>query len=155
MSLRHTTGRIVGSAVAVALLGLAVPGQSSASASATDGGRGASISQVAPVADEAVAARRTTRNITIEGKEPRPSQFFISGKIRPEYDRKQVIVERKVGNRGKYKTYKRIKTNGKSRYRTGVAELRSRGKVYYRTKTAATKNFKVSYSNGGIVIETY
>ena len=32
MSLRHTTGRVVGGAVAVALLGLAVPGQSSASA---------------------------------------------------------------------------------------------------------------------------
>ena len=154
MSLRHTTGRVVGGAVAVALLGLAVPGQSSASAS--DEGRGASISEVAPVAaDEAVAARRATRTITIVGKEPRPSQFFISGKVRPEYDRKQVIVQRKVGKKGTYRTYKRIKTNGQSRYRTGVAELNRRGRVYYRTKTVGTKKFKGSFSNGAIVITTF
>ena len=154
MSLRHTTARVVGGTVAVALLGLAVPGQSSASA--TDEGPGAGISQVAPVADgEADAARRATRSITIVGKEPRPNRFFISGKIRPEYDRRQVIVQRKVGKKGTYRTYKRIKTNGQSRYRAGVAELNRRGRVYYRTKTVATKNFKVSLSDGAIFIETF
>lgn len=155
MSLRHTTARAVGGVLAVALLGLAVPGPSAAAA-ATEEGRGASISQVeAAAGDDAVAARRTTRDITINGNEPRPSKFVISGKVRPEYDRKVVVVERKVGKNGKFKTYKRIKTNGKSQYRTGVAELRNRGKVFYRTKTAATKNFKVSYSDGAIVITTF
>jgi len=59
-----------------------------------------------------------------------------------------------VGRDGRWQRYKRIETDGRSRYGTGIAALRSPGRVFYRTKTAATPSFKVSCSNRNVFITT-
>lgn len=153
MSLRHTLGRAVGGTVAVALIGLAVPGQATAAPASSSDARTvpAASSEKAGAAE---AAAKPMRNITLRGKERSGNRFAISGKVGPRYVKRFVIIERKFGD-GRWTRYNKVRTNNDSRYRSKVAPRRDRGVVRYRAKTQKTGTYATSYSNRIYRIETF
>lgn len=152
MSLRHTLGRAVGGAVAVALIGLAVPGQATAAPSSYDARTTPATS--AEKAGAAEAAAKPTRNITLRGKERSGNRFSISGKVGPRYVKRFVIIERKFG-KGSWTRYNKVRTNNESRYRSRVAPRRDPGVVRYRAKTQKTGEYATSFSNRIFRITTF
>lgn len=149
MTLRHTVARAVTGVVAVALIGLAVPGQSATAAAAPS----STEARTAPAApDSAQRGDKPTRDITLRGKR-RGDKFSISGKVGPRYPKRFVIIERKFGD-GRWTRYNKVRTNSESRYRSRVAPRRDVGKVSYRAKTKKTGTYAVSFSNRIYVITT-
>jgi hypothetical protein len=91
-------------------------------------------------------AAKEERTINILGIEPRPDVFIAKGRVFPAYEKKPAIMQRKLKSAKKWGTWKRFKTNGKSRYRERVAPLQRRGTVCYRVKVEGNTKFKNSFS---------
>lgn len=150
MSSQHTLGRAVGGVVAVALLGLVVPGQAGAAAPATYDAR------TVPVAGQeraGAAAEKPTRNISLRGRERSDDRFSVSGKVRPGYPDRVVVIERKLGE-GRWSRYATVRTTDESRYRSRVEPRRVVGVVSYRATTPETGRYAASLSNNMYVITT-
>ncbi len=152
MSLRHTLGRAVGGAVAVALIGLAVPGQATAAPASSYAARTAPAASGEQAAVTAMGDK-PTRNITLRGKQRSGSRFSISGLVGPRYVKRFVIIERKFGD-GRWTRYNKVRTTAESRYRSRVAPRRDVGVVRYRAKTQETGTYATSFSNRVYVITT-
>ncbi len=100
------------------------------------------------------SAAKEKRTINIKGVEPRPNVFIAKGRVFPAYEKKPAIMQRKLKSEKKWGTWKRFKTNGKSRYRERIAPLKRRGIVCYRVKIKGNKKFKNSFSTK-VCIKTY
>ena len=101
----------------------------------------------------AQAGVQEQRQISLRGIEPRNDHFFIKGKVRPSYENRAAVVQRKVGRNGHWTAWKNFRTNGQSRYRERVRPLRHTGRVYYRVKVDASGGFRTSFS-GAVFIRT-
>jgi hypothetical protein len=115
------------------------------------------LALAAPLSTITVPAEAGTqqhREISIRGIEPRENKFFIKGKVRPSYERRPAIVQRKVGRDGHWSAWKNFRTNGNSRYREKVTALRRPGRVYYRVKVNASNGYATSFSRA-VYIRTY
>jgi hypothetical protein len=99
-------------------------------------------------------AAKEKRIINIKGIEPRPNLFIVKGRVFPAYEKKPAIMQRKLKSAKKWRTWKRFKTNGKSRYRQRIAPLQRRGTVCYRVKVKGNKKFKNSFS-ARVCIKTF
>lgn len=110
----------------------------------------ASLVTAAPPA----SATTEERVISLRGIEPRTGRFFIKGQVRPSYENRNAIIQRKVGRSGSWSTWKRFRTNSNSRYRERIMPLRRPGRVFYRVKINASGNYDTAYS-GTIFIKTY
>ncbi len=131
-TLRLTVARVVGGAVTVALVGLAVPGQTAAAAAPSYDARTTSASTHASPARTGAAAgegqTKPTRSITLRGKERSGSRFFVSGKVGPRYVKRFVVIERKFGD-GRWTHYNKVRTTKDSRYRSQVRPRNTVGEV--------------------------
>lgn len=105
-------------------------------------------------AKAATSAAKEKRTINIKGIEPRPNVFIAKGRVFPAYEKKPAIMQRKLKSEKKWGTWKRFKTNGKSRYRERIAPLQRRGTVCYRVKIKGNKKFKNSFS-AKVCIKTF
>ncbi len=155
MSLPHTLGtlgRAVGGVVAVALIGLAVPGQATAAPAPSYDARTAPAAS-GEQAGVSTAAAKPMRDISLDGDQVARSKFEIFGKVAPRYVKRFVVVERRFGD-GNWKFYKKLRTTARSKYRTGVEPRRDVGKVAYRVKTKKTGTYATSFSDFIYVIRT-
>ncbi|WP_432479100.1 hypothetical protein [Nocardioides sp. GXQ0305] len=110
-----------------------------------------------PSAEPAAAARARgsqPRFISIRGIEPRTNRFFIKGRVRPSYENRQAVIQRRVGRTGRWNAWDTFRTNGQSRYRERVSALRRPGRVYYRVKVNGSGNYRKSFS-GSVYIRTF
>lgn len=151
MNLRHSLGRVVAGAVAVALAGLVAPGQAGAAPVSYD-------ARTVPAAQGdragvAAPAEKPTRNISLRGRERPDDRFTISGKVRPRYPERVVVIERRLGE-GRWSRYDRVRTTDESRYRARVEPRGDVGVVRYRATTPETDAFAASVSNNMYVITT-
>ena len=99
------------------------------------------------------SAEQAERQITINGKEPKPNKFLIKGKVSPSTGKRvNAVIEFKRCKQdkdcgAKWRTFKKIKTSPKGRYSERV---RGPGKgvkrVYYRVATKENKNFLAAVS---------
>jgi hypothetical protein len=102
----------------------------------------ASADTAAPETDQA----KKSRTIYLKGKEPKNGVFIATGRVMPDYKGRAGIVERKLKSQKNWSTFKKFKTNNKSKYRERIAPLKKRGVVCYRIKIKGSGNFKTSYS---------
>jgi len=102
----------------------------------------------------AATAAKEKRTITIKGIEPRPNVFIAKGRVFPAYEKRPAIMQRKLKSEKTWGTWKRFKTNGKSRYRERIAPLQRRGTVCYRVKIKGNKKFRSSFS-ARVCIKTF
>ena len=105
----------------------------------------ASLVTAAPA--DAGSAGDQERLISIRGIEPHEGRFFIKGKVRPSYENRHAVIQRRVGRNGRWKGWDRFRTNDRSRYRERIMPLSRPGKVFYRVKVAASGDFVTSFSS--------
>ena len=93
------------------------------------------------------------RSISLHGIDGPGNRFFIKGKVRPAYQNRPAVIQRRVGRDGRWKAWKDFRTNDRSRYRERIMPLRRLGRVFYRVKVEASDGFATSFS-GSIFIRT-
>lgn len=98
-------------------------------------------------AEEAVAAAKPERTITIKGVEPREGVFFAKGKVKPDYKQRFAVVERKLKSEKNWSNFRTFKTTNDSSYRERISALKRSGIVCYRIKIKGNDQFRTSYSN--------
>jgi hypothetical protein len=112
----------------------------------------AALALSAPLAVVATAAAapatpEVKRTISIEAVEPGDNNvFFAKGRVRPSYENRYAIMQRKLEDAKKWKDWKKFKTNGKSRYRKEIKALNRVGVVCYRVKIKESGRFETSFS---------
>ena len=89
---------------------------------------------------------KPARTIYLKGEEARPNVFFAFGRTTPNYEKRPVIVQRKLKSANRWNNFKVVKTNTKSKYRTRIAALNRVGIVCYRIKIKGNDTFRTSYS---------
>jgi len=87
------------------------------------------------------------RTIKVVGKEPREGKFIIKGNVKPNYERRSAIVERKLKSAKNWGTFRKFKTDGQSKFTERIAALNRPGVVCYRVKIKGNDSFKTSYSS--------
>ncbi len=107
----------------------------------------ASAATAAPgtAAAETFQAKKS-RTIYLTGKEVRSGVFVASGRVAPDYKGRAGFVERKLKSQKNWSTFKKFKTNNKSKYRERIAPLKRRGVVCYRIRIKGSGNFRTSFS---------
>jgi hypothetical protein len=95
---------------------------------------------------ESAGQAKPERKITIVGKEPKQGKFIIKGTVKPGYENRSAVVERKLKSQNKWNNFRKFKTNGQSKYRQRIAALNRVGVVCYRVKIKGNDTFKTSYS---------
>ncbi|CAB4759326.1 unannotated protein [freshwater metagenome] len=101
----------------------------------------------------AASAEQVERQISINGKEPKPNKFLIKGKIAPSTgERVNAVIETKLCKQdkdcgAKWKKLRGIETNAKGRYSERVPGLKKGIKrVYYRVSTRENEKFLAAVS---------
>ena len=94
------------------------------------------------------------RTITLHGIQPHAQRFFIKGKVRPAYENRPAVIQRRVGRDGRWKAWRDFRTNDRSRYRERILPLPRPGRVFYRVKVDASDGFAKAFS-GSIFIRTF
>ena len=94
------------------------------------------------------AADKIKREITIDGKEPRPNKFVLKGRVKPSSGtRVRAVVQfkacpKQANCKKKWKTFTKTKTTAKGRYSERVRGPRQgEARVYYRVKTAPNNKY--------------
>jgi hypothetical protein len=106
----------------------------------------ATASLVAAAPADAGSPGDQERTISIRGIEPHEGRFFVKGKVRPSYEDRHAVIQRRVGRDGRWKAWDRFRTDDRSRYRERIMPLSRPGKVFYRVKVAASGDFVTSFS---------
>ena len=107
---------------------------------------GTASAEESAAAPQTVEVAKKKRTIYLKGKEAREGVFIAFGRTTPDYEKRQVIVQRKLKSAKSWDNSKKIKTNSKSKYRTRIAALKRPGIVCYRIKINGNSAFKTSYS---------
>lgn len=97
-----------------------------------------------PAAGGAAAEQRT---VSLTAAEPRDDVFVVRGKVRPAYQERPVTVQRKRRKAVRWRTWRTIETNARSRYRQRVAPLKQPGVVCYRVKVPADDTYAAAVSD--------
>ncbi|MEP9364718.1 hypothetical protein ABLE68_17255 [Nocardioides sp. CN2-186] len=74
------------------------------------------------------------------------NRIVLKGKVSPKYSKKAIIVERRTSKHGKWKKFKKIRTNKKSQWSVQLPAPR-RGDWYFRAFTPKSGGFQKSPSN--------
>lgn len=101
----------------------------------------------------AASAEQVERQITINGKEPKPNKFVAKGKISPSTgERVNAVLERKLCKQdkdcgAKWRTYKKFTTSPKGRYSERiVGPGKGYKRAYYRVTTKENDTFFAAVS---------
>jgi hypothetical protein len=93
------------------------------------------------------ASRAETREVIVKPREPRPDVFVLAGRVRPAYEKKPAILQRRNCASCSWFAFERFRTDADSRFRRSVPDLEpGRKKVCYRVKVPASKGFARSVS---------
>jgi len=99
----------------------------------------------APV--QALGAPAETREVIVKPREPRPDVFFLAGRVKPGYERKPAILQRRNCGSCAWFGFEDFRTDGNSRFKRPVPDLRAgQRKVCYRIKVPASQGFATAYS---------
>jgi len=137
--------RITTGVVSVALVGLApLTMASSADATTAHGAAGA------PAAASTTAARETlpAREITSKMENVSARKIVFKGKVKgdPKYANKVVKIERRIGKKGDWKSYNKVRSTDLGNWKSPVGAPRT-GKWYFRAVTPRTNSYRKSYSD--------
>lgn len=89
-----------------------------------------------------VVEKAKKRTVTMKFKAFGAKSFQFSGKVSPKGSNKAVVLLRSSTQKGKYKTFRKAKTNGAGQYRfTGLKQ-----EGWYVVRVGASNGFKVSAS---------
>ena len=103
------------------------------------------VAAAAPV--PALGAPAETREVIVKPREPRPDVFFLAGRVKPGYERKPAILQRRNCGGCAWFGFEHFRTDGNSRFKRPVPDLRAgERKVCYRIKVPASKGFATAYS---------
>ena len=95
----------------------------------------------------ALAAPAESREVIVQPREPRPDVFFLAGRVKPGYERKPAILQRRNCGGCAWFGFEHFRTDGHSRFKRPVPDLRvGEKKVCYRIKVPASKGFSTAYS---------
>lgn len=111
------------------------------------------VTATAEVAATAAPAKQE-RTITMKGVEPREGVFFAKGRVKPDYQERFAIMQRKVRDTTKWRDWRKFRTTDESRYRERIVPLNRVGVVCYRVKIKGNAKFKTSYSADTVCIRT-
>jgi uncharacterized surface anchored protein len=89
-----------------------------------------------------VVAKAKKRNVTIKFKPFGAKSFQFTGKVSPKGANKQVVLLRSATPKGKYKTFRKAKTDRKGNYK--FAGLKTEG--YFAVKVGASNGYRTSAS---------
>jgi hypothetical protein len=99
------------------------------------------------VATAGPAAGAETREVIAKPREPRPDVFFLAGRVRPAYERRPAILQRRNCGGCVWFAFDRFRTDGESRFRRPVPDLKpGQKKVCYRVKVPGSKGFEKALS---------
>ena len=88
-----------------------------------------------------------TREVIVKPREPRPDVFVLAGRVRPAYEKRPAILQRRNCGSCSWFAFERFRTDADSRFRLSVPDLEpGRKKVCYRVKVPASKGFSRSFS---------
>lgn len=76
-----------------------------------------------------------------------PRGTFIKGKVAPKYKKKKIVILKKVGK--KYKKFRTLRTNKKSRFSTTLPA--SRRRTFFRITVPGDKNFVTAVQEGSTI----
>ncbi|MDZ5660531.1 hypothetical protein HN031_02990 [Nocardioides sp. zg-1308] len=93
--------------------------------------------------ESAPFAIATSRNLTIKN----PRGTFVKGKIKPDYAKKKVVVQKKVGK--KWKKFRALKTSKKSTFQVTLPASRKR--TYWRFVVKANAEFAATVAEGSTI----
>ena len=99
------------------------------------------------LAPQAAAATAEDRAVIAKPQEPRPDVFFLAGRVRPDYRKKPVVLQRRNCPDCSWFAAERFRTDGDSRSRASVADSKEgEKKVCYRVKVPSSMRFRTSVS---------
>jgi hypothetical protein len=137
--------RIMTGLINVALVGLA-PLTITSSADATTAHGVAAARDAAPT----TATRETlpAREITSKMENVSARKIVFKGKVKgdPKYANKVVKIERRIGKKGDWKTYNKVRSTDLGNWKSPVGAPRT-GRWYFRAVTPKTNNYRKSYSD--------
>jgi hypothetical protein len=88
-----------------------------------------------------------SREVIVKPREPRPDVFLLAGRVRPAYEKKPAILQRRNCGSCSWFAFDRFRTDADSRFRLLVPDLEpGRKKVCHRVKVPASKGFSRSFS---------
>jgi hypothetical protein len=103
------------------------------------------VAAAAPIPTAASPAE--TREVIVKPREPRPDVFFLAGRVKPGYERKPGILQRRNCGGCAWFGYDHFRTDGRSRFKRPVPDLEPGDKkVCYRIKVPASNGFATAFS---------
>ena len=81
------------------------------------------VAAAAPV--PALGAPAETREVIVKPREPRPDVFFLAGRVKPGYERKPAILQRRNCGGCAWFGFEHFRTDGHSRFKRPVPDLRA------------------------------
>ena len=73
----------------------------------------------------APGAPAETREVIVQPREPRPDVFFLAGRVKPGYERKPAILQRRNCGSCAWFGFEHFRTDGNSRFKRPVPDLRA------------------------------
>jgi hypothetical protein len=99
------------------------------------------------LAAAAAARGAETREVIVKPREPRPGVFVLAGRVRPAYEKKPAILQRRNCGGCLWFAFERFRTDGDSRFRLPVPNLKpGQKKLCYRVKVPASNGYARSFS---------
>ncbi|MDN4171716.1 hypothetical protein QWY28_02060 [Nocardioides sp. SOB77] len=107
------------------------------------------------LAAPATAADKVKREISVQGKEPKPNKFFIVGEVvTGSYPTSKLVMMKRPGGSKKWTTYSTFKTDAKSKFRVRVVGPgRGSQKVCYKVKAPSSAKYKTSFSRSLCIVK--
>jgi hypothetical protein len=94
----------------------------------------------------AAVSAKVLRNLGARQHKISGPKFRFYGKVTPKYAKKKVVLQRKIGASGHWKTIGSQKTTALSKWSFTVLAKRTRGSVFYRAFTPASVSYVKSYT---------
>lgn len=82
------------------------------------------------------------RSISSRAVEPKPQAFFIKGAVAPDYGKKKIFVERRIGGRGDWRVVRTAKTTQLGRYKVRIFRFRESRKTCWRVRVPGRNEYR-------------
>lgn len=102
---------------------------------------------------EASADVRVARRLPHRGVEPREGVFRLEGRVRPDWRRKPVLIQRKACRTCAWKRWDTVTTDRKGRFSVRIRARRTAGTVVYRPVVRRTADY-VRTTGSGVSLTT-
>lgn len=138
--------RILTGTIGLALAGLAPLATTSTATAAA--GHGIAAARTSTASTTAPRESLPPREITSKMVKVSAHKIVFKGKVKgdPKYANKVVKIERRIGKKGDWKVYNKVRSTDLGNWKSPVGAPRT-GRWYFRAVTPKTNNYRKSYSD--------